>query len=65
MKDRGCMERLVATTKNISQGRWSSVRDFKQSILEEEAGTKHTAALFMFSAHRSIFITGHMTAFPT
>jgi hypothetical protein len=57
------MERLVATTKSISQGRWSFVRDFKQSILKEEAGTKHTAALFMFSAHPCIFIICHMTAF--
>jgi hypothetical protein len=53
----------VATTNSISRGRWSSVTDFKQSILEQEAGTKHTAALFMFSAHCSKFITGYVTAF--
>jgi hypothetical protein len=58
------MERLVATTKNFSHGRWSSASDFKQNILKKEAGTKHTVALFMFSAHHSIFITGHMTTFP-
>jgi hypothetical protein len=49
---------------SISWGRWSSVTDFEQSILVLEAGMKYTAALFMFSAHHSKFITGYMIAFP-
>jgi hypothetical protein len=59
-----CLERLVATKNSISQGRWSSVRDFKLSILEQEAGMKHTATMFMFSARHGKFIAGYMTAFP-